>query len=86
MMLIPCPYCGPRNEDEFVCWSEARPLRPAHPEAVDDDAWVDYVYNHGNPKGWSLERWFHARGCARWFELERHTVSHALRPVAGEGG
>jgi sarcosine oxidase, subunit delta len=81
MMLIPCPHCGPRNEDEFVCWSEANPQRPQDPSLLDDAQWNDYLYYHTNPKGWSIERWFHARGCARWFKIERHTVTHEIRNV-----
>ncbi|NKC12131.1 MAG: sarcosine oxidase subunit delta [Gammaproteobacteria bacterium] len=82
MMLLPCPHCGPRNEDEFICWSEATPRRPADPSALSDEAWVDYVYNHDNIKGWSAEQWFHARGCGRWIVFERHTVTHEIRPAA----
>ena len=58
MMLIPCPHCGLRNEDEFVCWSEATPQRPSDPSQLSDAHWNDYIYNHTNPQGWSLERWF----------------------------
>lgn len=59
MILIACPHCGPRNEDEFLCWSSSEPRRPADPEALDDAEWVDYVYFHDNPKGRSRE----ARAC-----------------------
>lgn len=86
MMLIPCSHCGPSNEDEFVCWSEALPLRPAEPQTLDDAAWVDYVYYHTNPKGWSVERWFHTRGCGRWSLIERNTLTHEIRAHAGSGG
>ena len=85
MMLIPCPYCGSRNEDEFVCWSESEPRRPKDPFALDDAAWVDYVFNHTNPKGWSRERWWHARGCRRWIEIERNTLTHEIRAVEDRG-
>ena len=85
MMLIPCPHCGLRNEDEFVCWSESTPQRPSDPSQLSDAHWNDYIYNHTNPKGWSLERWFHSRGCARWLRIERHTVSHEIRTVETVG-
>ena len=83
MMLLPCPHCGLRNEDEFICLSEALPQRPENPASLSDDEWVDYVYNHKNPKGWSTERWFHVRGCSRWVVVERHTVTPEVR-VLGE--
>ena len=79
MLLIPCPHCGPRNEDEFVCWSE-RVVRPADPDALDDADWLDYVYNHTNAKGRVAERWWHARGCRRWVVLERDTLTHRFYP------
>jgi sarcosine oxidase, subunit delta len=78
MMSVPCPHCGLRNEDEFICWSESV-ARPADPDALSDESWVDYVYNHANLKGWSKEQWFHTRGCARWIVIERHTVTHEIR-------
>ena len=77
MMLIPCPFCGPRNEDEFTCWSEVVP-RPAEPSSLSDAEWVDYVYKHRNPKGPVQEQWWHARGCRRWILVERDTLTHEI--------
>jgi heterotetrameric sarcosine oxidase delta subunit len=31
-----------------------------------------------NPKGVHFERWNHARGCRRWFNAARHTVTHEI--------
>jgi sarcosine oxidase subunit alpha len=31
------------------------------------------------PKGLFKERWLHAHGCRRWFNAERHTVTHEIR-------
>ena len=81
MILIHCPHCGPRNEDEFLCWSEADPRRPADPSALDYAAWVEHVYFRRNPKGRSLERWWHQRGCQRWLLVERDTLTHAVHSV-----
>ena len=78
MMLIPCPHCGPRNEDEFLCWSESEPRRPRDPSALSDDQWNDYIYNRTNPKGPNRERWWHVRGCRRWIVVERNTVTHEI--------
>ena len=77
MIVIPCPYCGPRNEDEFVCWSEVVP-RPSDPDALSDAEWTDHVYNHANPRGWVREQWWHERGCRRWIIVERNTVTHEV--------
>ena len=78
MIVIPCPHCGPRNEEEFACWSEVVP-RPADPAALSDGEWTDYVYNHANPKGWVREQWWHERGCRRWIIVERNTLTHEIR-------
>ena len=77
MMLIPCPFCGPRNEDEFTCWSEVV-HRPADPSSLSDSQWADFVYKHRNPKGRAREQWWHARGCRRWILVERDTLTHDI--------
>ncbi|MCY4229976.1 MAG: sarcosine oxidase subunit delta [Alphaproteobacteria bacterium] len=33
------------------------------------------------PKGVHAERWIHAQGCRRWFNVLRHTVSHEVVAV-----
>lgn len=79
MHLIPCPWCGPREETEFACGGEAHIARPAEPEATSDAEWADYLYMRTNPKGWHRERWVHRYGCRRWFNLLRDTVSHEIK-------
>jgi sarcosine oxidase subunit delta len=87
MHLIPCPWCGPREETEFVCAGEADIARPANPDAASDEAWADYLYMRRNAKGPQRERWLHRFGCRRWFILLRDTVTHEIKGVAkiGEG-
>ncbi|HEX2580649.1 MAG TPA: sarcosine oxidase subunit delta [Dongiaceae bacterium] len=79
MLLIPCPYCGPRDEHEFSYGHEAHIARPKDPFALSDAEWVDYLFMRANPKGWHRERWVHSKGCRRWFNLLRHTVTHEIR-------
>jgi heterotetrameric sarcosine oxidase delta subunit len=86
VLLIPCPWCGPRNEDEFVCGGEAERRRPTDPDVVDDSGWADYLYHYDNRKGPVRERWWHSAGCNRWFEIERDTATHAIRPPADGDG
>lgn len=81
MLLIPCPHCGPRHEDEFHCGGEACRRRPADPDSLDDLQWADYLYNNDNNKGWVRERWWHYQGCNRWFEIERNNVTHEIRKL-----
>ena len=84
MLLIPCPYCGPRNENEFLHGGEADRRRPEQPNNSNDEEWTDYLYNSSNIKGWVRERWWHKHGCNRWFELERNTANHAVRQLEFE--
>jgi sarcosine oxidase subunit delta len=75
MLLVTCPYCGPRAEIEFHCGGEAHIARPAEPAKVSDAAWAEYLYMRTNRKGLHAERWLHAHGCRRWFNVLRDTVN-----------
>jgi sarcosine oxidase, subunit delta len=81
MLLIHCPWCGPRDEIEFRCGGEAHIARPKDPDAISDAAWADYLFMRANPKGLHRERWIHAMGCRRWFNVLRHTVTHQILAV-----
>lgn len=78
MLLIPCPWCGPRNETEFRPGGEADVHRPAPAEASDVQ-WANYLFMRDNLRGPVRERWLHAHGCRRWFNVERDTVTHDIR-------
>lgn len=75
MLLVRCPYCGPRPEIEFRCGGEAHIARPSDPAAIDDEAWSDFLFYRTNTRGVHAERWVHQHGCARWFNALRDTVS-----------
>jgi sarcosine oxidase, subunit delta len=77
-MLIPCPWCGDREEVEFRYGGPPPDGDPPVPEAVDDAAWARYLYFRPNVKGRLHERWVHTAGCRRWFTLVRDTVSHEI--------
>lgn len=76
MLLIPCPWCGPRDEIEFRCGGQSHISRPSL-DANDDD-WGRYLFERANPRGPHRERWVHAYGCRRWFNVERDTATHAI--------
>jgi sarcosine oxidase subunit delta len=78
MLLIPCPFCGPRPEIEFRHGGEAHISRPTDSASVDDAAWADFLYMRDNPKGVHVERWRHAHGCGRFFNCVRHTVTDRI--------
>ena len=79
MLLIPCPWCGPRDEVEFRYGGEAGVAYPSDPDTVSDAGWAEYLFVRANPKGWFAERWVHTHGCRRWFSVARHTVTHEIR-------
>lgn len=81
MLLIPCPYCGPRPQIEFRCAGEAHIERPAGGDNADEREWAAYLYTRRNPKGPIRERWYHQNGCRQWFHIERDTQTHEILAV-----
>ena len=83
MLLIPCPWCGPRAQTEFTYGGDATVKRPSSdaPEA----AWVDFVYLRDNPMGPHDELWHHSAGCRQWFHVRRDTRTHAILSSARPG-
>jgi len=81
MLQISCPWCGPRDEHEFSYGGEAHIARPQEPDRLSDAEWADYLFMRSNHKGMHLERWMHAHGCRRWFNVARDTVSHYIAAV-----
>jgi heterotetrameric sarcosine oxidase delta subunit len=81
MLLIECPWCGPRDEAEFACGGEGHIARPAEPAALSDAEWADYLFMRKNPMGLHRERWCHALGCRRWFNVESSTITHEITRV-----
>ena len=78
MLLIPCPWCGPRDEIEFRYGGQAGLAYPADPDALSDEEWADFLFMRDNPKGPFAERWYHVHGCRRWFDAVRDTVTYAF--------
>ncbi len=78
MLLIRCPWCGPRAHIEFAYGGDATVTRPADPDQVSDEAWHDYIYIRPNPKGAHAELWMHSAGCRSWFKVLRDTRNHKI--------
>ncbi len=85
MLLVTCPYCGPRDEVEFHYGGEAHVARPENPAALTDEEWAAYLFIRNNPKGLFAERWLHRDGCRKWFNMLRDTVSHDVHAVYRAG-
>lgn len=81
MLLIPCPWCGPREESEFTYGGEAHIVRPPEPDALTDAQWADYLFMRKNPRGLHREQWSHTAGCRRWFNVQRDTVTYQVTVV-----
>lgn len=80
MHIIPCPFCGPRDETEFRYGAEAGKTRGT--AASTAEAWARYLYFQDNPKGDSREIWVHLP-CGEFFLLERNSVTHAIHRAQG---
>jgi heterotetrameric sarcosine oxidase delta subunit len=83
VLLIPCPWCGPRAQVEFTYGGDATVRRPG-PDAP-EAAWVEYVYVRDNPAGPHHEWWLHGAGCRRWFRVRRDTRTHEILGSAPPG-
>jgi len=78
-MRIPCPHCGERGSDEFLCLGSVVLPRP-EPDAP-AEAWHDYVHLRDNPRGANAEFWQHVQGCRAWLIVRRDTLTHAVFSV-----
>ena len=74
MMRIPCPWCGARDENEFVCGGTSHLERPALD--VSDEGGAPICSFARIPRACIYERWRHAYGCGRWFNVG---AQHASR-------
>ncbi len=76
--LLPCPNCGPRDVNEFVCAGEVT-SRPQESPTLRELA--TYVYFRRNVAGLQREWWFHRLGCESWFQAERDTRTNEVVTV-----
>jgi len=79
MILLPCPWCGPREATEFAHVGEVS-ARP-DPGGATPAQWRRYLYLRANPRGWTTENWYHRMGCRRFITVERHTETNEVRSV-----
>ena len=76
-MLIPCPYCGPRDASEFTYCGDATVTRPDDSDTRIDQ-WADYIYQRRNPAGDHQDYWHHTQGCRSVITVQRNTLTHAV--------
>jgi len=78
MIRIRCPFCGEREQTEFVYLGDAHFERP-DPQASDAQAlFLDAVYLRDNPAGVHEELWYHVYGCRSWLRVTRDTRTHEV--------
>ena len=84
MLRITCPYCGTRDQAEFIFGGEGGIYRPADPGSSSDVEWADYLFYRNNAKGPHVERWVHRFGCRQWFHVTRdgRPIRNAWRSMA----
>jgi heterotetrameric sarcosine oxidase delta subunit len=80
MLLIECPYCGPREETEFSCGGEAHIVDRRRPTLSPTRSGAISLHAQ-EPRGEHLEQWVHAHGCRRWFNVRRDTVTYKITAV-----
>jgi heterotetrameric sarcosine oxidase delta subunit len=83
VLRISCPYCGERDEPEFTFGGPSHVTRPTLD--VNDATWTSYLFTRENPVGVHYERWLHAYGCGRWFNIARNTLTHDVLAVYAMG-
>ena len=78
MLLISCPNCGPRAEEEFAYGGPSRVL-PSLDGLADATAWHQAVHCGGTSATIQPEVWYHHAGCERWVTLRRDLATHAFK-------
>ena len=63
MQLIPCPFCGPRAEIEFV-YDRAAEAAPGATDRGNGEE-LDRIFKRENPRGVHIELWQHVSGCRK---------------------
>jgi sarcosine oxidase subunit delta len=92
-MLLRCPWCGPRELEEFrfrtvvtedACGAPA--MQDATPPSASTDVPTPHsgyasVYERDNVPGSSVEYWQHERGCRAWLIVRRNPTTAGIRDV-----
>jgi len=79
MIIINCPFCGPRDHSEFGYGGDASIDYPELDAPVDE--WHDAIYLRENICGMQAETWHHVNGCRMWLIVERDTMTHEIKSV-----
>ena len=83
MLLIPCPYCGERDESEFTYGGSSRNY-PTFDEGRSISDWYQSVYLPKLHQNVLCEYWYHTAGCEQWIELKRDLCTHKIELVSSQ--
>ncbi len=82
MLLIPCPNCGKRDENEFSYGGPATRLPGLQASTAE---WHEQLHLRDHADAID-EYWFHQAGCERWLVLRRDLSSHRFSAAEGSNG
>lgn len=85
MFIIQCPHCGERDQSEFTHAGEAHIARPTNSADMTDAEWADFLFMRKNTKGLYAERWNHAAGCRKFFNMLRNTATDEILATYAAG-
>lgn len=77
MLIIPCPLCGPRSENEFI-YGGPETTWPKLDGNTNVKDWHKAVHLTPNPFGQHSELWYHASSCESWLVVTRNTITHEI--------
>jgi heterotetrameric sarcosine oxidase delta subunit len=82
VLLIPCPWCGERDETEFNYGGRALKF----PELINVDigSWHRVIHIRDNPANVIRELWYHQSGCECWIQLSRNCLTHEITAASAE--
>ena len=78
MLLIDCPYCGPRAQSEF---SYERTVDSVIQPDADPAEAMASLFSRSNPRGLDEEIWRHTYGCRAWLVMTRHRTTHRIEAI-----
>ena len=77
MLLIPCPYCGERDESEFSYGGGSRDY-PSLGEDYSINDWFQSVYLPKLDQNTLCEYWYHNAGCEQRDDVKRNLFTHKI--------
>ena len=84
MLVITCPFCGPRDEREFDYGGLAKAPRSEAANVTNDTEWIAYLLYPDDQGRIADEYWWHVRGCGEWVRVRRNTTTHRIEQSAEE--